>query len=164
MFFGCLLVPFWLPFEILLGSIFDVFFNQKLGWFSNSFFDAFWTDFGSLDPPKWSSRVSETLIFEKSRFSFWYRFLVNFAPQKRPKMEPKSIKKSIKKSMQFYIEKETTFYRKREPRWGPQGVPKREFWRSLGVFFTRPLPGTQNGCKMGPKWTPNTSKFNLKLS
>ena len=31
LFFGCLLVSFWPPFEILLGSIFDVFFNQKLG-------------------------------------------------------------------------------------------------------------------------------------
>ena len=163
-FVGCLLVSFWPPFEILLGSIFDVFFNQKLGWFSNPFFDAFWMDFGSPDPPKLSSRVSETLIFEKSPFSSWYRFFLNFGLQKPPKMDLKSSRKSIKKSMKFYIEKRTTFYRKREPRWGPQGVPKREFWRSLGVSFPRPLPGTQNGCKMGPKWTQNTSKFKLKLS
>ena len=132
--------------------------------FFSAFFDAFGMDFGSLDPPKLSSRVSETLIFKKSPFSFWYRFLLNFGPQKRPKIEPKSIKKSIEKSMQSYIEKRANFYRKREPRWGSQGVPKREFWRSLGVSFSRPLPGSQNPCKMGANFSQNRSNLKLKLS
>ena len=160
MHFGAILASFWDPFLFKFRRL----FQSKNGLIFSCLFDAFGMGFGSPDPPKLSSRVSETLIFEKSQFSVWYCFLLNFGLQKAPKMELKSTRKSIKKSMQFYIEKKTSFYWKREPRWGPQGVPKREFWRSLGVSFPRPLPGTQNGCKMGPKWTQNTSKFKLKLS
>ena len=167
-FFKLVLGRFFIGFGGLLGAHFGFFFNvfsmKKSTTFWDRFSEAFGRVSGTPDPPKLSSRVYETLIFEKSPFSFWYRFLLNFGLQKPPKMDPKSTRKSIKTSMQFYIEKRTTFYRKRESRWDPQGVPKREFWRSLEVSFSRPLQGTQNGCKMGPKWSQNRSKLELKIS
>ena len=101
----------------------------------DAFWDAFWMNFGGPDPPKLSSRASETLIFEKSAFSLWYRFLLNFGFQKLPKMKPKSIRKSIKKSMQFCIEIRTTFYRKRERRWSPKGSQNVNFGGPLGCLF-----------------------------
>ena len=130
-------------------------------------------DLGSLDPPKLSSRVSETLIFEKSQFSLWYRFFFNFGPHKPPKIHPKSIEKSIKKSMQFYIGKSAKFYRTMGPRWRPKGVPKASKNVNLevpwGVFFrpchtsssiaikTRPpAPRDAHNTSWG---TPNPIKF-----
>ena len=72
---------FWEPF----GFNFPLVFHLKNHRFFDVFWGAFWMDFGGPDPRKWSSRVHETLIFEKSPFSFWYRFLLNFGLQKPPK-------------------------------------------------------------------------------
>ena len=49
---------------------------------SGAFFIDFWGVLGSLDPPKWVSRLGEVLFFGKSRFSsqmqFWLDFLWMF--------------------------------------------------------------------------------------
>ena len=158
--FGVISAPFWDPF----GSIFDVFFQSKIGLIFQSIFwrllDGFWVP----RPSKIELSCKRDAHFRKITFFVLVSFFLEFWSPKASQNGPKIQQKINKKSMKFYIEKRTTFYRKREPRWGPQGVPKREFWRSLGVSFPRPLPGTQNWCKMGPKWTQNTSKFKLKLS
>ena len=57
--------------------------------FWDAFWDAFWMDFGGPDPPKLSSRVSETLILIKSPFSRPGRFLLENGALKAPKMESK---------------------------------------------------------------------------
>ena len=70
-----------------------------------------------------SSRVGETLIFEKSRFSFWYRFLLIFGFQKHPKMDPKSMNKSINTTMPFTFKKQY-FLLKQGAQMGSQRGPK----------------------------------------
>ena len=57
-------------------------FNRNLGWIFVWFLEPFWLTFGgvlgSLDPPKWVSRLGEVLFFEKSGFSGQMRFWVDF--------------------------------------------------------------------------------------
>ena len=61
-------------------------------------------DFERPDPRKWSSRVSETLIFTKSPFSFQARFFMQNGVQHGATIDLKSDSKSIKKVMHFLIE------------------------------------------------------------
>ena len=57
-------------------------FNRNLGLIFVWFLEPFWLTFGgvlgSLDPPKWVSRLGEVLFFEKSSFSSQIRFWVDF--------------------------------------------------------------------------------------
>ena len=80
-----ILESFWDTFCI----IFHLFFISKIDGFFNVIWDAFWMDFGSPAPRKWSSRVSETLILIKSPFSSQGRFLMQNGAQHGAKMEPK---------------------------------------------------------------------------
>ena len=61
-------------------------------------------DFERPDPRKWSSRVSETLIFTKSAFSFQVCFLMQNEAQTGANIDLKSDSESIKKVMHFLIE------------------------------------------------------------
>ena len=69
-----ILASLWAP----RGSPFPLkiltFFGQKMHRFWDRFWEAFWRVSGAPDPPKLSSRLSETLIFRKSPFSPWNRF------------------------------------------------------------------------------------------
>ena len=139
MVFGGLIYQFGLPFEHPLDSIFDDFFIQKMHRFFNPFIGAFWMDFGSLDPPKLSSRVRETLIFEKLQFSLRYRFYSILDPKSLPKSTPNPLKNRSKNQCNFALEKVPSFIEQ----WGPDGVPKGSqrlpktlIWRSLGVSFS----------------------------
>ena len=112
---------------------------KKVHRFFNPFVEAFWTDCGSLDPPKLSSSGRETLFFGELQYSLCCRFFFNFGLQKPPKIHPKSINKSIKKNMQFYIETSTKFYQTMGPTWSPKGSqrpPKTSIWKSLRVSFS----------------------------
>ena len=57
-------------------------FNRNLGWIFVWFLKPFLLTFagvlGSLDRPKWVSRLGEVLFFEKSSFSSQMRFWVDF--------------------------------------------------------------------------------------
>ena len=82
-----ILESFWDPF----CTVFHVFFSLKIDGFFNVIWDAFWMDFGSPDPRKWSSRLSETLIFIKSPFSPWNRFWMENGGESGAKMMPKCL-------------------------------------------------------------------------
>ena len=63
-------------------------------------------DFGGPDPRKSSSRLSETLIFTKSPFSFQGGFLMQNGPQNGAKMESKRGQNGVKmdlKSKEKYV-------------------------------------------------------------
>ena len=163
-FFGCLLVSFWPPFEILVGVNFRCFFQSKNGVMFQSIFwrllDGFWVP----RPSKIKLSCTRDAHFRKITFFVLVSFFVEFWTPKASQNGPKIHQKIDQKINTILHWKKKPFYRKREPRWGPQGVPKREFWRSLGVSFSRPLPGTQNGCKMVSKWSQNGCKMGPKLT
>ena len=89
-FFGSFLEWFWSDFGTLFWSKGHLFFSKKIHAFLDPFLDAIWRDFGTPDPRKLSSRVSETLILIKSPFSASGGFLMQNGGQKPPKMELKS--------------------------------------------------------------------------
>ena len=125
----------------------------------------FCSNFHPILAPKIHQKRSKNRFRIKPNFGsiftpIFRRFWLHFGTL----LGPKTITKSIKNSMQFYIEKRTHFLSKKGGQMGSKGVPKREFWRSLGVSFSRPLQGTQNGCQMSSKWSQNSSKLELKLS
>ena len=53
--------------------------------FFDWFWDGFWIDFEAPDPPKWSSRLHEALIFRKSQFSSHNRFWMSFGRKVSPR-------------------------------------------------------------------------------
>ena len=63
--FRSILEWFWPHVGSLLTSFFNHFFNEKTHRLFGRLREAFWRDFDAFDPRKWSSRVSETLIFRK---------------------------------------------------------------------------------------------------
>ena len=69
---------FWIDFGVLLGAFSRAFSStfafQKTHQLLDRFRDVFRRDFGTPKPPKWSSRLYETLILTKSPFSLLEAF------------------------------------------------------------------------------------------
>ena len=100
-------------------------------------------DFGGPDPRKWSSRLSETLIFKESLFSFLDQFCLDFLGPGAPKWYRKGSKK---------LQKNNCFPLTKTHRIFPQkGVPGDQNWCPLGCGRSRAMG--VNPPKMYPKST-----------
>ena len=158
--FGPIWEPFWDPFGVKIQCFFSL-KNALICWYP---FWRLWDGFWVPRPSKIELSCKRDAHFRKITFFVMVPFFVEFWCPKASQNEANIHQKINQKINAILHWKKDHFLSKKGAQMGSQGVPKREFWRSLGVSFSRPLPGTQNGCKMDPKWSENRSKLELKLS
>ena len=111
--------------------------------------------------------LKENFDFRKITFFVMVSFFVDFwsptASQNGTQIHQKI---NQNKSMNLFIEKKTTFYRNREPRWGPQGSQNANFGGPLGCLFHDlsqvPKMDTK-GVQNGPEIREIRAKIELKL-
>ena len=150
----------------MLAPFFNGFSMEKSTPLWDRLSEAFGRVSGTPDPPKFSSRVYETLIFKKLHFSLQAGFWMQNGPQTPPKMDPKSFQKHIKKMMPFLIQNNIDFLRKIKPKGTPKPLQNQRFFETL----SHPRSGTPqnsassvtwrpNGIKMTPKWSQNGTKI-----
>ena len=155
MFFGCLLVPVWLPFRMLLGSIFDVFVSIK-NWsdFPIHFWrllDGFWVS----RPSKMELSYKRDAHFRKITFFVLVWFFLEFWSPKASQNGAKIQQKINKKIDEILHWKKDHFLSKKGAQMGSPRGPKTWILEvPWGVFSTT--------SPRYPKWMQNGSKINPK--